>query len=473
MSAVLSLGSPRATLAVPVAAAIARARRLGRPTLLTHVEPLREAPDPLAFFAAGSAALGGGALWTQPGSGVTFAGAGTATTIRANGPGRFGTVCAAIHNAREGLIRSSGEDAPFPWIGGFAFTTEDDESSLWQAFPDGMLVVPRVLLQCDGGDRSALLRVTVEVGPASSPFRVENEFDDALEQGRRWAAAAKSIPCGRNDVRRESIPGREAWEASVATAVALIRQGSLAKVVLAREERLHGREAFDPFIALARLRAADASAILFALQSGTDWFLGATPERLVRLDQGRVDVTCLAGSIAMGETWPEREALAARLLASDKDRQEHEIVVAATTAALEEICEDVTRLPGTPRVVPARSVQHLETPLSARLADAGSVLDLVERLHPTPAVGGYPREQALHVIRELETIERGWYAGPFGWTDVDGSGEFAVAIRSALLSGRRAALFAGCGIVADSDPADEFAETCLKLQPMLSALGAT
>jgi menaquinone-specific isochorismate synthase len=472
MSAVLSLASPRAALAAPLTAAIAQARRLGRTTLLTHVEPLRDAPDPLAFLAAGSAVLGAGALWAQPGSGVTFAGAGTATTILADGDGRFGAVSSAIRHARERLIRSSSDDAPFPWIGGFSFATEDDDSSLWQAFPDAMLVVPRVLLQCDGGDRSALLRVTVEVGPASSIFRVENELDDALEQGRKWAAAAESIPCGRNDVRRESIPSREAWEASVATAVALIRQGSLDKVVLAREERLHGREAFDPLAALARLRATDASATLFALQSANDWFLGATPERLVRLDSGRVDVTCLAGSIAMGETWQEREALATRLLASAKDRQEHEIVVASTTAALEEICEEVIRLPGTPRVVAARSVQHLETPLSARLADAGNILDLVERLHPTPAVGGYPRERSLHVIRELETIERGWYAGPFGWTDVNGSGEFAVAIRSALLSGRRAALFAGSGIVADSDPADEFGETCLKLRPMLSALGA-
>ena len=130
------------------------------------------------------------------------------------------------------------------------------------------------------------------------------------------------------------------------------------------------------------------------------------------------------------------------------------------------------RLPGTPRVAMARSVQHLETPVSGRLSTAGHVVDVVERLHPTPAVGGYPRDRALALIRELERFDRGWYAGPFGWIDIDGSGEFAVAIRSGLVSGCRASVFAGCGIVAGSVPAEEFAESRLKMRPMLAALGA-
>ena len=207
------------------------------------------------------------------------------------------------------------------------------------------------------------------------------------------------------------------------------------------------------------------------MQSDSAWFLGASPERLVRLRDNRVDVTCLAGSIGMGSDEDERRRLAGRLLTSTKDREEHEIVVRSTMSALSEVCEEVTRLQGTPHVVTARSVQHLETPVSARMCEAGSIIDLVERLHPTPAVGGSPG-----IVRsrscELEEIDRGWYAGPFGWTDLDGSGEFAVAIRSALLSGRMASVFAGSGIVADSVPAAEFEETCLKLCPMLSALGA-
>ena len=120
----------------------------------------------------------------------------------------------------------------------------------------------------------------------------------------------------------------------------------------------------------------------------------------------------------MGRDEDERRWLADHLLASEKDREEHEIVVRSTMSALAEACEDVTRLPNTPRVATARAVQHLETPISAQMRDGGSVLDLVERLHPTPAVGGYPTERALSVMRELEEIDRGWYAGPFGWTDL-------------------------------------------------------
>jgi menaquinone-specific isochorismate synthase len=209
-----------------------------------------------------------------------------------------------------------------------------------------------------------------------------------------------------------------------------------------------------------------------AIQSGAAWFLGATPERLVRLANRIVDVTCLAGSIGIGETENERLNLAGQLLASAKDRAEHEIVVAFTIAALGELCEDVSRLVAIPRVVNARSVQHLQTPVSGRLPRDGQILDLVERLHPTPAVGGYPRSRALRLIRELEPIERGWYAGPIGWTDLDGSGEFAVGIRSALLAGNSASAFAGSGIVASSLPSAEYEEAGLKLRPILSALGA-
>jgi isochorismate synthase len=251
------------------------------------------------------------------------------------------------------------------------------------------------------------------------------------------------------------------------------RRGLFEKIVLAREERLEADSAFSPVDTLVRLRAHDPAATAFGIESGDSWFVGATPERLVRLENRRVDVTCLAGSIGMGESLPEREALARQLLASEKDRREHEIVVQSTMEALAEVCDEVYRLQGTPRVVQARSVQHLETPLEARLTGTGSVLDLVARLHPTPAVGGYPRQTALSLLPELEAIERGWYAGPIGWTDLDGDGEFAVAIRSALLSGNKAAAFAGCGIVEGSLPAAEFDETNLKLKPMISALGAT
>ena len=469
MTIAVDLERPRSSARIDIDDAIARARQLGRPTLLSRVERLAFAPDAIVFLAASSSALGSGALWEQPAAGHAFAGAGLAREIRATGPGRFGRVSAAMRDLRSSLIR--GDAAAFPCFTGFAFGDQTDDSSLWRDFPDARLVVPQVLIQNDGHD-DALLRVTVEVEPRSSLGDVEQQIDELFERARGWVQTPLSIDAGQSKVPVESVPSRAAWESSVATAVALIRQGALDKVVLAREERLFAWSPFSPVLTLAKLRRFDSAATLFAMQSGGSWFLGASPERLVRLRDKRVDVTCLAGSIGMGRCEEERRQLADLLLSSKKDCQEHEIVVRSTMGALAEVCEDVTRLPGTPRVATARAVQHLETPVSAQLAEAGSVLDLVERLHPTPAVGGYPADRALSIMRELEEIDRGWYAGPFGWTDLDGSGEFAVAIRSALLSGRMASLFAGSGIVADSVPSAEYEETCLKLRPMLSALGA-
>jgi menaquinone-specific isochorismate synthase len=153
MTEMLTLAPARTSRAALVRDAIAAARRHGRRTLLTHAEPLREAPDALAFLASGSATLGGGVLWVQPQSGVTFVGAGAAATIRGDGPGHFGAVASAIREARSRLLRSMHDEAPFPWLGGFAFATNGEKSSLWQPFPDAKLVAPRVLLQVDSRDQ--------------------------------------------------------------------------------------------------------------------------------------------------------------------------------------------------------------------------------------------------------------------------------------------------------------------------------
>jgi isochorismate synthase len=468
MTTAVSLERPRQSARACVDHAVSRARQRGRTVLLSQVEPLPIAPDGIAFLAASSSALGSGTLWQQPTAGLTFAGAGSACEMRSTGPGRFGQVSSAVRDLQSGLVRD--DAAIFPCLGGFAFGEYRNGSPIWRDFPSARLVIPQVLVQYDGHD--ALLRVTVEIEPRSSPSDVEQQIDHLFHHARGWVQTPPSVSARKTNVRVESFPSRTAWESSVATAVALIRSGSLDKVVLAREERLFAESPFSPISTLTRLRQFDSAGTIFAMQSGGSWFLGASPERLVRLHDNRVDVTCLAGSIGMGHDAQEQRHLADLLLGSKKDREEHEIVVRSTMSALAEVCENVTRLPGTPRVATARTVQHLETPVSARMSEAGSVLDLVERLHPTPAVGGYPTDSALSIMRELEQIDRGWYAGPFGWTDVDGSGDFAVAIRSALLSGRMASLFAGSGIVADSVPSAEYDETCLKLRPMRSALGA-
>ena len=177
----------------------------------------------------------------------------------------------------------------------------------------------------------------------------------------------------------------------------------------------------------------------------------------------------LAGSIRRGKTPAEDARLGQTLLDSAKDRAEHAVVVRALGEALGETC-DRLQVSDTPSLLKLGHIQHLCTPITGHLANGHTLLDLVERLHPTPAVGGRPREAALRLIRACEGLDRGWYAGPVGWLDAQGEGEFAVALRSALLHGNTATLFAGCGIVADSDPEREYAESRLKLKPMLTAL---
>ena len=224
---------------------------------------------------------------------------------------------------------------------------------------------------------------------------------------------------------------------------------------------------------MRRLAGEYPTCTVFAVAQQDACFLGATPERLAQAHHGTVSTMALAGSIARGATPEEDRLLGERLRTSPKERAEHAIVVRALRVALAaspDVCSSVTA-ELEPCLAQLPNVQHLLTPIHAQLAPGKTLLDLVARLHPSPAVAGFPRAAALEVIRQREGFDRGWYGGPLGWLSAAGDGEFVVAIRSGLLRGREAWLYAGCGIVADSDPAAEYAESELKLRPMRSALG--
>jgi isochorismate synthase len=211
---------------------------------------------------------------------------------------------------------------------------------------------------------------------------------------------------------------------------------------------------------------------VFAVEHDGACFLGATPERLAHAERGTAWTMALAGSIARGATRAEDERLGQALLANPKERAEHAVVVRAVREALAspDLCTSLVA-DTQPRLARLPNVQHLLTPFRAQLAPGKSLLDLVARLHPSPAVAGFPQTEALRIIREREGFDRGWYGGPLGWLNAAGGGEFVVAIRAGLLRDGQAWLYAGCGILADSDPAAEYAESELKLRPMRSALG--
>jgi isochorismate synthase len=241
-------------------------------------------------------------------------------------------------------------------------------------------------------------------------------------------------------------------------------------VVLARARRAAAPHALDAAAALRHLRAAYPECHIFGCWRGDAAFVGASPERLVKVAGRDVQASSLAGSAPRGATEAEDARLAAGLLTSSKDQAEHAVVRDTLAAALDELCDDVIA-PEQPSLFTLPQVHHLHTAVRARLRAGRTLLELVARLHPTPAVGGAPREAALTFIREHERLDRGWYAAPIGWIGRDG-GELAVALRSAVIRRDEAWLFAGCGLVADSDPEMEFAETLLKLRPMELALAA-
>ena len=182
--------------------------------------------------------------------------------------------------------------------------------------------------------------------------------------------------------------------------------------------------------------------------------------------KGRVRALSLAGTSARGESIDEDDELGGALIASAKERSEHDLVVRATREALSSLCRDLS-VPDSPRLLRMAGIQHLQTPIEGSAAPGVDLLDALLAMHPTPAVGGSPREPALEAIARLEGMDRGWYAGPIGWMDMNGEGAFAVALRSALLRDREALLYAGAGIVAGSDPDRELAEAELKLSRCL------
>lgn len=433
--------------------------------------------DPLDVFAAAGTVTAERVYWERPAHGIALAGAGVAYRVEAS-------AARAALAWREMLGRSVVEETSGPLagpllIGGFAFdpraqpaASASQPAPLWRGFPAGQLTLPRVTVATSDHGSTVTLNALLTPGGDvdGTANRLLSDYDGMLHAGTaqaRDAASPSSTICERFELR--DTPSRAQWEALVAAAAEACDNGYVEKVVLARAVQAHGSRRVDPSRVLVRLRRSYPSAYVFAVAHGERCFLGATPERLARLRSGVADVACLAGSAPRGGSTEEDAYLGGALLASAKDRAEHAIVVREVLSRLAATCSDL-KVPAAPRLLRLQNVQHLYTPVEARVQPGLGILDLVERLHPTSAVGGYPRQEALRYIRTHEGLDRGWYAGPVGWVNHCGDGEFAVALRSALLDGSAATLFAGCGIVAASRPADEYAETCLKLRPMLTAL---
>jgi menaquinone-specific isochorismate synthase len=260
------------------------------------------------------------------------------------------------------------------------------------------------------------------------------------------------------------------YRAVVARALERIGNGEFKKIVLARALDLQADQPLHPLRVLNGLRQRFPDCYSFSFANGRGQsFIGASPERLVRVSKGVLETEALAGSIRRGAGASEDAALAAVLRGSEKDLREQRDVLDDIVARLTPLGLELEFLPE-PQLRRLANVQHLHTPVRAALPEAVRLLDVLAALHPTSAVGGSPREAAVRCIRELEGFPRGLYAGALGWLNARGGGEFFVGLRSALVEGSTARVYAGAGIVAGSTPEKEFAETELKFRAMRDAL---
>lgn len=336
-------------------------------------------------------------------------------------------------------------------VGGFAYRPDREPRGAWSGFPALLLRIPAVAVLRKRGRTFAIA--------------MSDEGDELIE----LTATAVRAPAARH---LEVTPARNpfAWTAAVGTAAARLRAGEADKVVLAREVIAHGDGVVSAGNVVRALRTAYPSCFTYLI-TGADGtaFAGASPELLIRRSAAHAFAQPMAGSVARGATDADDERLARSLIASAKDAVEHRVVSQFVVGALERFATHVTA--HGPDVVRFTNIQHLATAVDAQLREpAADALSLAAALHPTPAVGGWPRASADALIDELEAMDRGWYAGAVGWIDGRGDGEFAVALRCGLLWEDGARLYAGVGVMPDSDPARELEETELKFKALLTAL---
>lgn len=385
-----------------------------------------------------------------------YVGVGVARELRGTGPDRFAQVIAAAKQIE--ISQSVGLRGWVPKLfGGAAFAVGAADEVPWTGFGDAWFALPRwTITQHHGG---GWLVLTVDAREA----QLDGRWHDELAAFRM--AIANGFAARPQPALTKIDPGDTAgFKAYVAAITEAIARGECSKVVAARHAvvTLAGEARPADLFGELDSRHPDTYARLLVRPPNSGTFVGATPERLVRVDGDRVSCDGLAGTIARGE------GAEAALLGSAKDRNEHRIVVEAITAALGRFGEvSAADVPG---IKTLRHVLHLHTPITAKLRERHHVLELVDVLHPTPAMGGMPPKAARDWILSREA-PRGWYSAPVGWFDLEGNGEFAVAIRSGVIDGEHAYLYAGSGIVAGSDPDRELAETDVKLRPMLGALG--
>ncbi len=467
-----ALSAPdRERLRVRLEEGVRRARRSRRREVLCSLTiTVGSATDPTAVVCSSRRGDEPWFVLEQPDrDGAALAALGSVCELEAAGAGRFGDVARrwrslatdALSDAQQGP-RGSGPLA----VGGFAFAPDGGTAPHWSRFAPASLLVPEVAIARRGSE--VRLTLTALCRPDDDPGALLARIEErAASLNQQPLPLLDPHPVARVRVAGTMPP--QHYEGAVARAVEQIRSGAFEKIVLAREVQVHSTQAHDAAAVLGILREAFRGCNVLAVGRGPDTLVAASPELLVRREGLRAGALALAGSTRRSADPSVDSHLGEQLLRSAKDREEQAIVTRRIVKRLRPLSVWVTA-PEEPVLARVANIQHLATPIRAQLRDPVSVVELAGLLHPTPAVGGEPHEAAVPMIPALEGLDRGWYAGPVGWVDANEDGEFCVALRCALLTGEVARCYAGVGVVRDSDPAAELAETEVKLSALLPVL---
>ena len=448
--------------------ALRTVKRIAMPILFSHVETITNKRPIDIYQSSESLYKGQRFYWKDPDNELYLAGIGNAWKMHSlKGENRFQEIkdkwAVIMESAIINGINSGKGTGPL-CFGGFSFNSKDTwPGSTWSQFGSYLFYIPKFLIT--ETKQGTYLTSSIYLDPHMSDREIIQFMEDREDFLSMSASDRKKMPA---IVEQQEHLVKE-WKQAIVRSVEDIQKGQMEKIVLARELSLHFEDEVPSHHVLENLLIQQNGSFIFGLESGDDCFIGASPERLVKKDGAAIFSACLAGSTPRSIDEETDTALGNELLNDHKNRSEHQFVVNMIKKAMEEHCIEIN-IPDAPVLMKLKNIQHLYTPVNCVSKPGTSVLDFVELLHPTPALGGSPRDVAMEKIERYEGMDRGFYAAPIGWMDLYGNGDFSVGIRSGLLQRDKASLYAGCGIVEKSDPDSEYMETKVKFKPMLSAL---
>jgi len=403
----------------------------------------------------------------KPSIGFAMAGMGSTLTIDLNGSIKdFNKKIADVKNR---IIYEKGNNCPEPsFIGGHAFNPSVEADETWVKFPRGRFILPECLATKNNNE--SWLTISILVNQNQNSKKILKRFINlCIHYENRMPVTLPPITSSPVD-KFKDIPDHKNYANTINLILERLKPGNIEKVVLSRSHHVKVGRNFSVISGMQVLRNAYPKCMSFFFSFPNEGvFFGSTPERLVCLNEKNIETEALAGTISRGKNLEEDRLLADRLQRSHKECEEHRFVLDEILRKLKPITSqlDFTEYP---EILKLKNVQHLKTQIHGQLNSYQHILELVNQLHPTPAVAGTPTHDAMEIIQELEQHDRGWYSGPIGWTDIYGNGEFFVGLRSALVSKNEAHIFAGGGIVSESIAEREWEETELKIQPIITAL---